>query len=54
MRWAGHVARMGDRTGAYGVLVRKPGKKTTYKTRCRWVDNIKMDLQGVGSGHELH
>ena len=44
MRWAGHVARMGERRGAYRVLVGKPeGKRSLGKPRHRWEDN-KMDL----------
>ena len=51
MRWAGHVARMGERRGVYGVLVGKPeGKRPFGRLRCRWEDNIKMDLQEVGCG----
>ena len=51
MRWAGHVARMGDRRGVYMVLVRKPeGKRPLGRPRCRWEDNIKMDLQEMGCG----
>jgi len=51
MRWAGHVARMGERRGVYRVLVGKPeGKKPLRRPRCRWEDNIKMDLQEVGCG----
>ena len=50
MRWAGHVARMGE--GAYRVLVGKPeGKRPLGRLRHRWVDNIRMDLQEVGCGH---
>ena len=46
MRWAGHVARMGERRGVYGVLVGKPeGKKPLGRPRRGWEDNIKMDLQ---------
>jgi hypothetical protein len=46
MRWAGHVARRGER-----VLVGKPeGKRSLGRPRCRWKDNIKMDLQEVGCG----
>jgi len=46
MRWAGHVARMGEERGAYRVLVGKPeGKRPLERTRRRWVDNIRMDLQ---------
>jgi len=49
MRWAGHVARMGEERGAYRVLVGKPeGRKPLGKPRRRWVDNIRMDLQEVG------
>jgi len=50
MRWAGHVARMGESRGAYGVLVGKPeGKKPLARPRHRWKDNLKMDLEEVGS-----
>jgi len=46
MRWAGHVARMGERRGVYRVLVGKPeGKRPLGRPRRRWEDNIKMDLQ---------
>jgi len=49
MRWAGHVARMGEDRGVHRVLVRKPqGKKPLGRPRRRWEDNIKMDLQEVG------
>ena len=52
MRWAGHVARMGEERGAYRVLVRKPeGKRPLGRPRHRWVDNIRMDLQEVGCGY---
>ena len=45
MRWAGHVARMGEERGVYRVLVGKPeGKKPLGRPRRRWVDNIRMDL----------
>ena len=51
MKWAEHVARMGDKTGMYTVLVRKPeGKRPLGRPRRRWEDNIKMDLQEVGCG----
>ena len=51
MRWAGHVALMGEGRGVYGVLVGKPeGKKPLGRTRCRWENNIKLDLQEVGCG----
>ena len=45
MRWAGHVARMGQRRGVYRVLVEKPeGKRPLGRPRRRWEDNIKMCL----------
>jgi len=51
MRWAGHVARMGEEKGAYRVLVGKSeGKRPLGRPRRRWVDNIRMDLQEVGYG----
>ena len=52
MRWAGHVARMGEEKGMYRVLVGKPeGKRPLGRPRRRWVDNIRMDLQEVGCGY---
>ena len=52
MRWAEHVARMGEERGAYRVLVEKPeGKRPLRRPRRRWVDNIRMDLQEVGCGY---
>jgi len=52
MRWAGHVARMGEERGVYRVLVRKPeGKRRLGRPRRRWVDNITMDLQEVECGY---
>jgi len=51
MRWAGHVVRMGERRGVYGVLVGKPeGKRPLGIPSHRWEDNIKLDLQEVGYG----
>ena len=52
MRWAGHVARMGEVRGMYRALVGKPeGKRPLGRPRRRWVDNIRMDLQEVGCGY---
>jgi hypothetical protein len=49
MRWAGHVARMGETRCACRVLVGKPeGKMPLGRPRRRWEDNIKMDLEEVG------
>ena len=51
MRWAGHVARVGEERGVYRVLVGKPeGKRPMGRPRRRWVDNIRMELQEVGCG----
>jgi len=53
MRWAGHVARMGQGREVYRVLVGKPeGKRPVGRPRRRWEDNIKMDLQEEGGGCE--
>ena len=50
MRWAGHVASMGEERGAYRFLVGKPeGKRPLVRPRRRWVD-IRMDLQEVDVG----
>jgi len=52
MRWAEHVARMGEEREAYRVLVGKPeGKKPRGRPRCTGMDNIRMDLQEVGCGY---
>ncbi|KAJ4447830.1 hypothetical protein ANN_09838 [Periplaneta americana] len=49
LRWAGHVARMGEYRNAYRVLVGRPeGKIPLGRPRRRWEDNIKMDLREVG------
>jgi len=51
MRWAGHVARMGEERGVYRVLMAKPeGRRPLGRPRHRLVDNIRMDLQEVGCG----
>jgi hypothetical protein len=51
MRWAGHVARMGEGRGVYRVLVGKPEEKRPLgRSRRRCGDNIKMDLQEVECG----
>jgi len=52
MRWAGHVARMGEERGVYRILVGKlEGKRPLGRPRRSWVDNIMMDLQEVGCGY---
>jgi hypothetical protein len=49
MRWAGHVAWMGENCNAYATLVGKPeGKRPLRRPRHRWVDNIKIDLRKIG------
>ena len=54
MRWAGHVARIGDGRDVYMVLVGKPeGRRPLGRPRRRWEDNIRMDLRwdvGVWTG----
>ena len=52
MRWAGHVARMGEERGVYRILVGKPEEKRPLgRPRRRWVDNIRTDLQEMGCGY---
>jgi len=52
MRWAGHVACMGEERGVYRVLLGKPeGRRSLGRPRHRRVDNIRMDLQEVGCGY---
>jgi len=52
MRWAGHVARMGEERVVYRVLVRKPeGRRPLGRPRRRWVNNIRTDLQEVRCGY---
>jgi len=54
MRWAGHVARVGEERGVYRVLVGKPeGKRPVWRPKLGWVDNIRMDLQEVGCVYGL-
>jgi hypothetical protein len=49
MRLAGHVARMGEKRYVFRLLVGKPeGKRPLGRLRRRWIDNIKMDLLGIG------
>jgi hypothetical protein len=51
MRWAGHVAHMGEKMIAYRMLVGKSeGKRPLGRTRRRWEDNIRMDLRKIGWG----
>jgi hypothetical protein len=49
MKWAGYVARMGEKRNAYRVSVGKPeGKRPLERQRRRWVDNNKIDLREIG------
>jgi hypothetical protein len=49
MKWAGHVACMGEGRGVYGVLVGRPeGKRPLGRPRHSWEYNIKMDLREIG------
>jgi hypothetical protein len=51
MRWAGNVARMGEKRSAYRILLGKSGEKRPLgRPRRRWEDNIKMDLREIGRG----
>jgi hypothetical protein len=51
MRWAGHVAYMGEVRGAYNILVGRPeGRRPLGRPRCTREDNIKMDLTEMGFG----
>jgi hypothetical protein len=47
IRLAGHVACTGEKRNAYRILV---GKRPLGKPRCRWEDNIRMDLREIGWG----
>jgi hypothetical protein len=51
IRWAGHVARMGEERKVYRVLVGKPeGKRLLGRPRHRWENGIRMDLKEMGWG----
>jgi hypothetical protein len=51
IRWAGHVARMGEEGGCRVLVGKWEGKRPLERPRHRWVDNIRMDLQEVGCGY---
>ena len=48
MRWAEHVARMGEESGDRVLVGNPEGKRLLGRPRRAWVDNIGMDLQEVG------
>jgi hypothetical protein len=51
IRWAGHVARMGEKRNVYRLLVGKlQGKRPLERRKCRWIYNIKMELLEIGFG----
>jgi hypothetical protein len=51
MRWAGHVAAMGEKKNVYNLLIGKPeGKRPLGRPRRRWIYNIKMDILEEGLG----
>jgi hypothetical protein len=53
MKWAGHVACMGEMRKAYKIFICKPeDRKPFIRSRCRQEDNIKMDLRVEGCGME--
>jgi hypothetical protein len=56
MRWVGHVVRMVERRGVYGVLAGKhEGKRPLGRPRRRWENKFNLDLQEVEcEGHGLH
>jgi hypothetical protein len=49
MKWVGHAACMGEIRNAYKMLVRKPDRKRPLRRpRCRWGDNLRLDLRKIG------
>ena len=57
LRWAGHVARIEEGRSAFKILTGKPtGKRPLERLRCRWEDNIRMDLEeiGISAGNWVH
>jgi hypothetical protein len=49
MRWTGYVTCIGEGRGVYRVLVGRPeGERPLGRPRCRWEDNIKIDLREIG------
>jgi len=51
MRWAGHVAHMGEKRGVYFLVGKPEGRRPLGRTKRRWVGNIRMELQEVGCGY---
>jgi hypothetical protein len=54
MRWAGHVACMGEERNVYRVLMGKPqGKRPLGRPGLKWEDGIRMDVWEIGWGSQL-
>jgi hypothetical protein len=54
LRWTRHITRMGEKRGAYRLLVgQSEGKRLLGRPRHRWEDNIKMDIREVGWGEDM-
>jgi hypothetical protein len=52
LKWGGHVPCMGESRGTCRILVGETeGRRPLVEARCRWEDNIKMDLRDVRWGH---
>jgi hypothetical protein len=54
MRWAGHVARMGEVRGSYILVGGPEGRRPLGRPRRRWEDNIKTDIREIGFGNWIH
>jgi hypothetical protein len=51
LRWAGHMAHMGEESKVYRVLMGKPeGKRSLGRPRRRWEDGIRMNVREIGLG----
>jgi hypothetical protein len=49
MRWAGHVAHMGEMRNVHKILVRKPERKRSFRSSShRWENNIRIDIREIG------
>jgi hypothetical protein len=54
LRWVGHVARMGERRGAYRVLMGKPeGRRPLGRPRRMWRKILKWIFERLDGGHRL-
>jgi hypothetical protein len=48
IRWAGHTADMGEMGNAQILFGKPEGTRPLGRSRCRWDDNIRMDLREIG------